>query len=488
MSWNGAGTFNRIFSWVADAAAAINITASRMDTDSNDIVSNGFGNCLTRDGQGSATANLPMGAFRHTGVGNAVNRTDYASAGQVQDGIGLNWTVAGGVADALTATYTPAITVLVDGQLCFVRAVNANATTTPTFSPNGLTARTITKAGGAALLAGDIPGNLAEIVLRYNLANTRWELINQPYNFNPQVSNTNWVAAGGSADAITATYSPAITALVDGMLCWFRATAANATTTPTFAPNGLTARTITRSGGGALLAKDIPAALAEVILRYNLANTRWELLNPLGKPAAPTRQVLTSGTAATYTTPAGATQLRIRMIGGGASGGGSKGSNGNVGNTSTFNSIVAAGGSAGGGSNSGAGGAFGQGGTGGTGAASLRIPGGTGASGQSAVSVGTGGIGGSGAFGGAGGATVSGSNGSPAAANSGAGGGGAGAFDGADAAGGGGGAGEYLEMIINAPAATYVYTVAATAAAGATTGAAGGTGGSGLIIVDETYF
>ena len=87
-----------------------------MDTDSGDIVTNGFGNCLTRDGQGQPTANLPMAGFRHTGVQNAVNRTDYAAFGQVQDGL-INWTVAGGSADALTVTYTPALTVVNDGSL-----------------------------------------------------------------------------------------------------------------------------------------------------------------------------------------------------------------------------------------------------------------------------------------------------------------------------------------------------------------------------------
>jgi hypothetical protein len=148
-----------------------------MDTDSNDIASNGFGNCLTRDGQGFASANLPMNSFRHTGVGNGVARTDYAALGQVEDGV-INWAVAGGSADALTVTLSPAVTALVDGQLFFVRATASNATTTPTFSPNSLTAHTITKRGGAALVAGDIPGNLAECVLRYNLANTRYELLN----------------------------------------------------------------------------------------------------------------------------------------------------------------------------------------------------------------------------------------------------------------------------------------------------------------------
>lgn len=94
-------------------------------------------------------------------------------------------------------------------------------------------------------------------------------------------------AAGGTSDAITATYSPAI-ALVDKQIAVFVATAANTTTTPTFNPNGLGAHTITKDGGQPLGAGDIPGALAVCILEYNLANTRWELLDPAAITAATT--------------------------------------------------------------------------------------------------------------------------------------------------------------------------------------------------------
>lgn len=91
--------------------------------------------------------------------------------------------------------------------------------------------------------------------------------------------------AAGTVDAITATYSPVLT-LTDKVMCAFVATGANATTTPTFSPDGLTAHTIVKQGGQALVAGDIPNALAVCILEYNLANTRWELLNPAyGKTA-----------------------------------------------------------------------------------------------------------------------------------------------------------------------------------------------------------
>lgn len=80
--WNGFGVFTRVYSWVADANAGIDINASRMDTDTDNITANGFGNCLTRDGQGSATANLPMNAYKFTGLGDGSALGDSLSYGQ----------------------------------------------------------------------------------------------------------------------------------------------------------------------------------------------------------------------------------------------------------------------------------------------------------------------------------------------------------------------------------------------------------------------
>jgi hypothetical protein len=40
---------------------------------------------LSRDGQTQPSANLPMNTFRHTNVGDAVARNEYATLGQVQD-------------------------------------------------------------------------------------------------------------------------------------------------------------------------------------------------------------------------------------------------------------------------------------------------------------------------------------------------------------------------------------------------------------------
>jgi len=92
-------------------------------------------------------------------------------------------------------------------------------------------------------------------------------------------SSVPFAIAGGTVDAITADFSPDLS-LTDGLLVEVRALGANTSTTPTFAPDGTTARTIVKKGGQALSAGDIPAANAVILLQYDLANTRWELLNP----------------------------------------------------------------------------------------------------------------------------------------------------------------------------------------------------------------
>jgi hypothetical protein len=56
-AFNGAGTFVRSFSWVADKTNGIDITSSRCDTEDNGFAS-GLSLCVTRDGQGAMAANF----------------------------------------------------------------------------------------------------------------------------------------------------------------------------------------------------------------------------------------------------------------------------------------------------------------------------------------------------------------------------------------------------------------------------------------------
>ena len=99
--------------------------------------------------------------------------------------------------------------------------------------------------------------------------------------------------AGGTADALTATYSPAPAALVAGLTLYLRAASANATTTPQFSPNGLTGKVIVKNNNQALAVGDIAGAGHWLHLVYDATNGVWELINP----ATSASVVLTGGTA-----------------------------------------------------------------------------------------------------------------------------------------------------------------------------------------------
>lgn len=89
MPWS-AGAFTRTNgvnsgadTWAQDKAASTKILASRADTHDQDLAT-GINNCIAKDGQNAATANLPMGGFKHTNVASASADNQYASYGQVK--------------------------------------------------------------------------------------------------------------------------------------------------------------------------------------------------------------------------------------------------------------------------------------------------------------------------------------------------------------------------------------------------------------------
>lgn len=73
MPFNGSGTYTR------PAGQPVVAGTDILDTTFNNYtadVATALTNCVTRDGQSPATANLPMGGFKLTGVGNATATTD----------------------------------------------------------------------------------------------------------------------------------------------------------------------------------------------------------------------------------------------------------------------------------------------------------------------------------------------------------------------------------------------------------------------------
>lgn len=102
---------------------------------------------------------------------------------------------------------------------------------------------------------------------------------NFPITSQVQQSTFNTGASGGTADAITVTFTPSITSLTSAPI-WWRATAANATTTPTLKRDGLVAKTIVKGSNQALVAGDIPGAGAWMCSQYDATLDKEVLLNP----------------------------------------------------------------------------------------------------------------------------------------------------------------------------------------------------------------
>jgi hypothetical protein len=88
-----------------------------------------------------------------------------------------------------------------------------------------------------------------------------------------------FAVAAGTADAIAADFSPAVTSLVNGMIVIIRTPDTNLTATPTFSPDSLTAHTIKRASAAPLYPGDITAN-GTYLLTYHEGGTFWELLNP----------------------------------------------------------------------------------------------------------------------------------------------------------------------------------------------------------------
>lgn len=216
-----------------------------------------------------------------------------------------------------------------------------------------------------------------------------------------------------------------------------------------------------------------------------------------GRKTLPTRQIFLTGSG-TYTTPANALWIRIRMVGGGSSGcGAGSGSPGagvaggdtcwNTSGAACTTPVLKAGAAAGCTATV-------TPGTGGvaTGGNVLNVPGQKGGAGTlSAIGTasGAGGLGGISCFTGAG-AGLYGAAGSDAAANTGSGSGGGGVSSAATNQGAAGGsAAGCVEHVITSPAPNYTYAIGTggTAAAAGTNGFASGAAAAGQIIVEEFY-
>jgi hypothetical protein len=154
---NGSGTYVRVMDWTNDRDSGQNISASRMDTEFDDIAT-ALSDSIAKNGETTITANLPMANFRHTGVGNASARTDYAAYGQLQDSSPQWGGSATQTATNYSITLTPAVTTLVAGLT--VRFSAGQNDGPMTLTVNGTAAKNLYKRNGKALAKNDILGGV----------------------------------------------------------------------------------------------------------------------------------------------------------------------------------------------------------------------------------------------------------------------------------------------------------------------------------------
>lgn len=181
MSYNGNGVFN-INTAGQPVVAGTVISSTAFNALTADLAG-GLSTAITKDGQTTPTANIPMGNYKITNLGAGTVTTDAVRLGQLQTG-SFNLLSISGI-DTLTASLNPALNAYGAGN-AFYFVVGSTNTGAMTINIDSLGAKAITRTGSTALVAGDlVAGQIAYIV--YD--GTRFQLLDGNSFTNLHVSN-----------------------------------------------------------------------------------------------------------------------------------------------------------------------------------------------------------------------------------------------------------------------------------------------------------
>ena len=197
MSYNGSGTFQINTSGQPVVAGTV-ISSTAFNSLTSDLA-NGLTTAITKDGQTTVTANIPLAGFKITGLGAATVGTDAVRYSQIQSNTDKLVTVSG--TDTLTGSVTPALTAYAAGNLFSFVVANTN-TTAVTINIDGVGSKSITRTGSTALVAGDmVAGQVA--LIEYD--GTRFQLLNANSFTNLLVSGTLTYGGITLTNAVTGT-------------------------------------------------------------------------------------------------------------------------------------------------------------------------------------------------------------------------------------------------------------------------------------------
>jgi hypothetical protein len=250
MSFNGSGTFvintagQPVVSGTVISSTAFNALTADLAT--------GLSTCITKDGQTTPTANIPMGNNKITGLAVGTAATDAANLSQAQSTASKLITVSG--TDTVTGTLSPTLAAYAAGQMFYWVAAGTN-TGAVTLNIDSLGAKAVTRDGSTALAAGDIRSGEVVVVV-YD--GTRFQVVSQINSAGDatfaNVSITSALNVGGVA---TFTSNPVLSGgTANGVLYLNGSKAATSGSALTFSGtvfgvNGSAADGIARITGGA---------------------------------------------------------------------------------------------------------------------------------------------------------------------------------------------------------------------------------------------
>ena len=172
MAYNGSGTF--LINTAGQPVVAGTVISSTTFNSLTADLATGLSTAITKDGQTTVTANIPMASFKFTGLGVGSAAGDSANLSQVQSTVTkLLASVSG--ADTVTATASPTLAAYAAGQMFYFVAAGDN-TTSVTLNIDALGAKAVTRDGSVALAAADIKSGEVVVVV-YD--GTRFQVVSQ---------------------------------------------------------------------------------------------------------------------------------------------------------------------------------------------------------------------------------------------------------------------------------------------------------------------
>ena len=154
MARNGSGTFSNPY---PNFVSGTVISSTQVDANNSDIAT-ALTQSIAVDGQSTVTGNLPMNAKKLTGLAVGAAATDSLNLGQAQAEAMVWCGTAGGSANAITLSPTPAITAYAAGQRFVWKASGSVNTGATTVAISGLGAIAL-QDNGSALAAGQHQAN-----------------------------------------------------------------------------------------------------------------------------------------------------------------------------------------------------------------------------------------------------------------------------------------------------------------------------------------